>query len=132
MKDKAEHAKGWFRKAESDLANARRTIASEGPYDTACFHAQQAAEKYLKGLMAYHEMPILRTHDIEELFAICQSFFKQSNLSADELSLLTDYGVPARYDFDFWPELDVAKEALTLAIQIKVAVLKNFPDNFID
>lgn len=37
--------RGWFRKADSDLADARRTTASEGPYDTACFHAQQAVEK---------------------------------------------------------------------------------------
>lgn len=51
MRGKLEHARGWFRKAESDLADARRTVASEGPYDTACFHAQQAAEKYLKGFL---------------------------------------------------------------------------------
>ena len=40
MKDRSALARGWFRKAESDLADARRTTASEGPYDTACFHAQ--------------------------------------------------------------------------------------------
>ncbi len=45
MKDKVDHARGWFRKADSDLADARRTVSSEGPFDTACFHAQQAAEK---------------------------------------------------------------------------------------
>jgi hypothetical protein len=49
MKDRLALAQAWFRKADSDLADARRTVASEGPYDTACFHAQQAAEKYLKG-----------------------------------------------------------------------------------
>lgn len=47
MKDQRSLADGWFRKGDSDLADARRTLASEGPYDTACFHAQQAAEKYL-------------------------------------------------------------------------------------
>lgn len=52
MKDKSALARGWFRKADSDLADARRTTASEGPYDTACFHAQQAVEKYLKGVLA--------------------------------------------------------------------------------
>lgn len=44
MKDRSALARGWFRKADSDLADARRTTASEGPYDTACFHAQQAVE----------------------------------------------------------------------------------------
>lgn len=45
MKDRSALARGWFRKADSDLADARRTTASEGPYDTACFRAQQAVEK---------------------------------------------------------------------------------------
>jgi HEPN domain-containing protein len=52
MKDRSVLARGWFRKGDSDLADARRTTASEGPYDTACFHAQQAVEKYLKGVLA--------------------------------------------------------------------------------
>lgn len=51
MKDKFALAQGWFRKADSALAYARRTVASEGPYDTGCFHAQQAMEKYLKGFL---------------------------------------------------------------------------------
>ncbi|MEW6107540.1 MAG: HEPN domain-containing protein, partial [Bacillota bacterium] len=42
-------------------------MASEGPYDTACFHCQQAAEKHLKAFLAYHERPIPHTHDLEEL-----------------------------------------------------------------
>ncbi len=58
MNDKRALARGWFRKGDSDLADARRTVASEGPYDTACFHAQQAVEKYLKGYLAWQEQPI--------------------------------------------------------------------------
>ena len=53
MKDAAALAQGWFRKADSDLADATRTVVSEGPYDTACFHAQQAVEKCLKGYLAF-------------------------------------------------------------------------------
>ncbi|MBH0179484.1 MAG: HEPN domain-containing protein [Nitrospira sp.] len=61
MKDKSALAQGWFRKADSDLADARRTVASEGPYDTACFHAQQAVEKYLKDVLAWRSLEIPRT-----------------------------------------------------------------------
>ena len=50
MKNREALAQGWFRKGDSDLADAHRTIKSDGPYDTACFHAQQAVEKYLKGV----------------------------------------------------------------------------------
>ncbi len=53
MKDRSALARGSFRKADIDLADARRTTASEGPYDTTCFHAQQAVEKYLKGVLAW-------------------------------------------------------------------------------
>jgi HEPN domain-containing protein len=40
----------WVRKAEHDLEAANRIMAvAEGcPFDTVCFHCQQAAEKYLK------------------------------------------------------------------------------------
>lgn len=71
MKDKLALVHGWFRKADSDLANARRTVTGDGPYDTACFHAQQAIEKYLKGYLAWHEQPVPRTHDLEELQLLC-------------------------------------------------------------
>jgi HEPN domain-containing protein len=52
MPDRFELARGWFLKAESELNTSRHMMVGEGPYDTACFHAQQAAEKYLKGLLA--------------------------------------------------------------------------------
>jgi HEPN domain-containing protein len=58
MKDKNELAKGWVLKAESDLATTRRTLDSEGPFDTACFHCQQAIEKFLKAFLAFQEQQI--------------------------------------------------------------------------
>lgn len=41
----------WFDKAEGDWVTAGRELrARKDPnYDAACFHAQQYAEKYLKG-----------------------------------------------------------------------------------
>ncbi len=45
-------ARGWMKKADSDRLNVNRTAQTTGPYDTACFHAQQAAEKYLKAVLA--------------------------------------------------------------------------------
>ena len=41
MHDKRDHARGWFRRAESALHTAQRTLDSDSPYDTTCFHAQQ-------------------------------------------------------------------------------------------
>jgi HEPN domain-containing protein len=123
MKDKAAHARGWFLKADSDLADARRTVSSEGPFDTACFHAQQAAEKYLKGLLAYFDEPIPKTHDIEELQRLCLPFARSSNLAAMDLTVLSDYAVPSRYDLEFWPDRETAADALRLAEQVREIVL---------
>jgi HEPN domain-containing protein len=127
MKNKADHARGWFRKADSDLADARRTVASEGPYDTACFHAQQAAEKLLKGLLAYLEQPIPKTHDVEELQRLCLNVVSQPELADLDLTVLSDYAVPVRYDFDFWPDRETAREALDLAVQVRDSVLALVP-----
>ena len=39
----------WLAKAEHDLLNIENNLQGlEIPWDTICFHAQQAAEKFLK------------------------------------------------------------------------------------
>ncbi|MEW6275497.1 MAG: HEPN domain-containing protein [Bacillota bacterium] len=127
MKDKNELAKGWILKAESDLAAARRTLASEGPFDTACFHCQQAIEKFLKAFLAFQEQQIPRTHDLEELARLCSLL--DETLNWDELNLeeVTDYAVAVRYDLEFWPEHDVAQETLKKAEKVKEEILLRLP-----
>jgi len=56
MNDKADVVRGWLRKAASDMVTLDAAVGA-GSFDTACFHAQQAAEKYLKGLLAFHDLP---------------------------------------------------------------------------
>lgn len=123
MKDKVAHSRGWFLKADSDLADVRRIVISEGPFDTACFHAQQAAEKYLKGLLAYFDEPIPKTPDIEELQRLRLPFAENSRLAEMDLTVLSDYAVPARYDLEFWPDRDTAADALRLAEGVREIVL---------
>jgi len=53
MKDRLDLVRGWLRKADSDLANLALCIEHEEALDTACFHAQQAAEKTLKAYLVY-------------------------------------------------------------------------------
>ena len=69
----------WINKAEGDLVTARRELrARTAPnYDTACFHAQQCAEKYLKALLQEAETPFGKTHNLSLL-----------------LDLLKDAGIP--------------------------------------
>lgn len=127
MKDNAALARGWIRKGDSDLADARRTVGSDGPYDTACFHAQQAVEKYLKGLLAFHGQPLPRTHDLEELQRLCTPLLSLAEFSALDLTELSGYAVELRYDADFWPERDTASEAVGLAEQVRTMIVRTVP-----
>ena len=42
------------------------------PCDTVCFHAEQCAEKYLKGFLTYHQLEFPKTHSIETLVGLCK------------------------------------------------------------
>ena len=61
---------GWLRKGSNDLANARIILASDAeprPYDTVCFHCQQAAEKSLKAYLIQLGIMFPKTHNIGQL-----------------------------------------------------------------
>ena len=53
----------WFKKAEQDLFVIKNIInIIDAPYEICCFHAQQAAEKYLKAYLTAHNVDFLKTH----------------------------------------------------------------------
>ncbi len=127
MSDHASLTRGWLLKADSDLAGARAILATQGPYDTACFHAQQAIEKTFKAFLAFHRQAIPRTHDLEELARLCQQLEPALPLPMAELAHATDYAVQLRYDMDVWPTQDEAQEALSLAERMRAVVLGELP-----
>ena len=127
MPDKFELARGWFLKAESDLITARHMVESDGPFDTACFHAQQAAEKYLKGLLALQGEPFPRTHNLEELQHLGEALAAWP-LAGLDLTQLSSYAVEVRYDFEFWPDRRTAQDAIRLAAEVRNRVLGVIPE----
>ncbi|MFH1716094.1 MAG: HEPN domain-containing protein [Planctomycetota bacterium] len=65
MDRQSEHARQWIEKARSDLLNADNNLAAnEVPYDTVCFHCQQAAEKLLKGFLVARGCEYPLTHNL--------------------------------------------------------------------
>lgn len=127
MKDKYDLTRGWLTKAASDLATADLILDSPGPYDTACFHAQQAVEKLLKAVLAFHELPIPKSHDLEELQRSIGVIQPLPELAALDLIEMTDYAVAVRYDFEFWPDQQMAGQAVTLAQKIYRIILGVLP-----
>ena len=102
---------------------------SPGPYDTACFHAQQAVEKYLKSVLALAGSPIPRTHDLEDIYNHCLAVEPALILDRMELSVLTPYAVQSRYDMGFWPDQATAQQALVSVERVRTKVLLILPSS---
>ena len=127
MNGPADFARGWLCKARSDLADARRTVESEGPYDTACFHAQQAIEKSLKAALAFFGEAIPRMHDLRELGERAVVLLPGMRLNAETLADVTPFAVELRYDPDFWPDRETAARALAVAEDVFRRVTEALP-----
>jgi len=122
-------ARGWMRKGDSDRLSADRTAQTTGPYDTACFHAQQAAEKCLKAVLALAGSPIPRSHDLEDIYDQCLAIAPALVLDRMELSALTPYAVQLRYDMEFWPDQATAQNASAAVDRVRAAVLAVLPSS---
>ena len=63
----------WVAKAEEDYAVACSSLRRKPPFVyTACFHAQQCAEKYLKAMLVAQKKTFSKTHDLLALKDQCE------------------------------------------------------------
>lgn len=126
MKDRGDLVAGLHRKAESDLLAMNASLAA-GALDAACFHAQQAAEKYLKSFLAAQGVDFPRTHNLSKLLDACGDVDPSLNQLSEVVAPLTPYAVELRYDFEFWPTTEAAQEARTAAIAVREAIVARLP-----
>jgi len=121
----AEIVGQWLRKAEHDLLNIRNNLAAETvPTDTVCFHAQQAIEKLLKGLLVANGRNITKTHDLVKLLSDVSELAPELLPLEDQLEEISEYGVGIRYPDDFYePTMDEANLAYSIALQIQAIIL---------
>ena len=130
MKDHEDLARGLWRKGDSDLDNARMCAEAGRALDTACFHAQQAAEKYLKAYLSLKQVDFPYLHNLAALVEICKGEDETFGEIREAAQTLTPYAVAARYDEDFWPDLETALGATRLAGEIEVFILARVPVAF--
>lgn len=126
--NRLEVARAWFKKAENDLINAENTIKMEKPpCDTICFHAQQCAEKYLKGFLTYYEIEFPKTHSLEDLVFLCKNVVSSIEAELENIEILSSYGVEVRYPDEIYYDIpkEDAEEAIELAKKVKSVVLKH-------
>jgi len=116
----------WIKKAEDDLLTVERELSFEDPVtQTICFHCQQAAEKYLKAFLVYHQIYFTKTHKIIELLESCVTVDPSFRDELQDADNLTDYAVEIRYP-DVWlePTIEDAKEAFKIAQKVKEFILE--------
>src|SRR5262245_15151758 len=88
----------WVKKAEGDYDLAQQGSQSKRPvHDGICFHCQQCAEKYLKGLMEELGMFIPKIHDLERLLSAITPHHPELRSFRRGLVFLTDFAVDTRY-----------------------------------
>lgn len=105
----------WIKKSEGDVGTAvRESLVKEGAnWNAVCFHAQQAVEKYLKGILQQIEKPFSKTHDLSVLLELTLSEFPELSILADALEWPSAFAVEFRSPGEEALEED-AKHALAI------------------
>jgi len=122
--------RSWFLEGSRDLEAGAFELTTPSPFtEHAVFHAQQVAEKALKGFLAWHSVPFRKTHSLEELGAQCEAVDGELKPVIDKAVPLTKYAWKFRYPGEpETPPREEAEAALALAREIYDAVLARLPE----
>ena len=114
----------WLAKARSDLLCIDNNLASARvPWDAVCYHAQQAAEKSLKAVLASRGELIPRTHDLLALIDACIRTEHCLDSLRTDAYLLNPFSVAARYPgLAPDPDEDISRRAAAAAHRIVNAI----------
>ena len=109
----------WVEYAEQDWEAAKLLLRGKKPLTTSvCFHAQQAAEKYLKAMLVAKKTDFPKTHDLSTLDLLCTRAGILTGFSPTLLTILSDHAVASRYPGDE-PTIEDAKESIEIAKSIR-------------
>lgn len=99
MKRPIDLARRFLLMAERDIQVFQKLSGDPDIHDSAVgFHAQQALEKCLKAVLAIHQIPFRKTHNLDELLDLLKDQGKVLPPSPDRLDIFTPYAVTLRYD----------------------------------
>ncbi|HEV7671961.1 MAG TPA: HEPN domain-containing protein [Thermoanaerobaculia bacterium] len=121
---------GWLIKAQHDLDTARKLAQDPGPLlDTAIYHCQQAAEKAVKGFLAFHDQAVVKTHDVRFLVNQALAFEPGFEEWFEAAECVTPYATAYRYpDEILEPEKEEFETARDAAAGIVAFVLRVLPE----
>jgi HEPN domain-containing protein len=126
MSDPASQFQTWVAKAEEDrLCIANNLAASSVPWSVICFHAQQAAEKYLKALLISRGTRVERTHDLEFLLEECRKHDATLSVLLADCQALSSYAVDSRYPDVLGGDIEkIARDAVAMCDRICLEIKK--------
>ncbi len=119
-----KHLEQWLEKANHDLIAARLIIdASPIILDVACFHCQQAVEKYLKAFLVFKKLDFPKTHNLDLLLKSCADI--NPVFAVIDLFNMEDFAVRGRYPHDFIsPTTEETEHFYQIALAVKSIALK--------
>jgi len=114
----------WLQYADEDEEVADVLLREDGPINPICFHAQQMAEKYLKGFIVYHGGRFEKTHQLDHLLHLCEEIRPDFRELTPDIEILSEFYTETRYPGDI-PEFvfDECKKGLEAAKRVKRFVL---------
>ena len=114
----------WVRQSAGDIVIAR--LRQEGVlFEHRLFHAQQAVEKALKGVLVARGLLYPRTHNIRELIDNLRAGGVEVPEEADDAKSFTDFESLTRYPIDFAAvKVQISEELCEVAAETADAVLE--------
>lgn len=119
-----QNVRQWIGLADDDLrvAQIALSVKDDCPYHIVAYHAQQCAEKYLKGYLLLHGVEFPYTHSIAMLRTLCSGVGLAAEV-LEEADELTPFAVRTRYpgEHESVTEQD-ARRATDLADRVRSVV----------
>jgi HEPN domain-containing protein len=122
--DQRDLLERWLEKALHDELASKHLLKHKPLIlDTACFHCQQAVEKYFKAFLVFKNYNFPKTHNISALQKLCIKL--DDDFKELDVKDLDDYAVEIRYPDEYIdPSLKNARSYLKMVTQVKKLVLK--------
>ena len=123
-----EEAREWLRVAARDLRLAELALQDTPPLTgEGLYHAQQAAEKALKGFLVLHGIEYPLTHDVRRLLKACTEPDASLPAALSAAVGLTQFAIRFRYPGEEQPSREEALPWLELARKVCDEVNRRLP-----
>ncbi len=123
IKERVMVIEDWLRRAERDYKVALLLGSDEegGFFENACFHCQQAVEKFLKALIISKGARFKKVHDLSKLSEDLRNLGVPIGdvLSDEDRDTLNPYYIGGRYPSDRQPTYEDSQGAIKIVEKVK-------------